>query len=310
MTSHIALVPLDGSATAEAVLPAAATLARGLGQRLLLLRLYEAPSTIVPEEREGRQAEAEQYLGGVAERLRGEGLDVQTRAAGIEDGKQAGEGIVKQAEGTGAAAIFIATHGRSGPKRWAMGSVAGDVVRAASCPVLVVRAGGDAAASPSAVRRVLVPLDGSATSETALAEGVRVATALGATLDLMQAVPFPWAVYGTAADGWATTDVDDLMVKGADDYLAQVQHRLPAALASERHVLRGGPALGILDHAEKTGADLIVMGTHGRSGVSRLILGSVADQVVRAGTVPVLLVRGTAEEQTKEQAGATRTTET
>jgi nucleotide-binding universal stress UspA family protein len=297
MTTYIILAPLDGSTTAEAVRPFAVALARRLGQRLILLRVYDAPPTLVPEEEQARRSEAETYLHRVAEELRTEGLEVQTRVAGLDEDAEIGEEIARQARLTGASLIAIATHGRTGPKRWALGSVTDEVVRSAACPVLVVRAyGSGAAAGEPAFRRVLVPLDGSATAEAALDEAIVLARQLGATLDLVQVVPLPWAVYGPAVEVWVRDDIDGLLAQGADDYLAQVQQRIPETVATERHVLRGAPGPSILDHAERTNADLIVMGTHGRSGVSRLILGSVADQVVRAGKSPVLLVRHTGSE--------------
>jgi nucleotide-binding universal stress UspA family protein len=266
----------------------------------------------VPEEEQARRTESEDYLSRIAEGLRARGLEAQTRTAGFDGEREVGDEIARQAEATGAALIAIATHGRSGPRRWALGSVTDDVVRSAACPVLVVRAGGTAAgAGAPSIARILVPLDGSTTSEAALDEAIRLAQALGATLDLMQVVPLPWAVYGASAEVWVRADIDDLLAKGADDYLAQVQQRVPAGITVERHVLRGAPAISVLDHAESTGADLLVMGTHGRSGVSRFILGSVADQVVRSGRAPVLLVRGTgsdsaAKEETGSRASAER----
>jgi nucleotide-binding universal stress UspA family protein len=294
MTQPSALVALDGSETAEAVLPWAAELARGLGLRLILLQMVEPslPSPDIPNS--DRVPAAETYLDGVAEPLRRPGIEVQRRAVTVEEGGDAvSAGIITQADLVGAALIMLATHGRSGPKRWALGSVAEEVIRTATCPVLVVRAGmGAPKDRPHRVQRILTPLDGSATAESALAEAVRLATAFGAILDVIAVVPWAASVYGAGAEVWTGEEVDDRLAQGSDDYLGRIQDRLPPDLPCERQVLRGAPATAILDHAERTRADLIVMGTHGRSGLSRFVLGSVADRVVRGGTVPVVLVRG------------------
>lgn len=299
MANHIATVALDGSATAEAVLPWAGELARGLGLRLVLVHIHEAARGASVTE---QVRAAETYLDRTAETLRSSGVEVQQRVVVVEEsGGATAAGIVEQARAMNAAWIMLATHGRSGPRRWALGSVADEVIRAAPCPVLVVRVDVPAPKDrPRRIGRILTPLDGSATAEAALTEALRIARAFAAILDLIQVVPWAAAVYGAAPEVWQPEDLDDRLARAADDYLGSVQDRLPSDLPCERQVLRGAPAAAILDHAERTGADLIVMGTHGRSGLGRFLLGSVADQVVRAASVPVLLVRGAASSSARQ----------
>jgi nucleotide-binding universal stress UspA family protein len=287
-----AIIPLDGSATAECALPAAVPLARGLGLPVLLLG-------VVPPGRTGDRAEAERrtsghYLEGVAAALRAEGMQVETRVA-LAAGDIATT-IVEVAREINAPLIMLATHGRTGPQRWVMGSVTDSVVRTASTSMLVVR--GDprlAAAGPRQYRRIVVPLDGSELAEDALQRAVALATPLGATLDLIQVVP--WAASYIVAGGdsvFVPGDLDTSLEEAATTYLNEVSGRLGEGPPRETHVLRGNAADAILDHARGSGADLIVMSTHGRSGITRWALGSVTDKVIRAGDVPVLVHRSMA----------------
>jgi nucleotide-binding universal stress UspA family protein len=135
--------------------------------------------------------------------------------------------------------------------------------------------------------KILVPLDGSAMAEEALPMAVGLARAHGATLLLLRAAEastFP-GVDPTEAQVKVTTE--------ADGYLGAVSARLAAdGIASvETSVWYGAPAYGIVEGARVAKADLIVMTTHGRSGLGRLILGSVAEAVLRGTTTPILVVR-------------------
>ncbi|HYB74474.1 MAG TPA: universal stress protein [Candidatus Sulfotelmatobacter sp.] len=126
------LVPLDGSALAEAVLPQAMELARLHGAEVVLLRVESAPDYAVAQAAE----EAQHYLGDVAASLREARVRVSTMV--VLSGDTAGE-ILVQAELTAADLILMSTHGRSGVGRWMLGSVAEKVLRAAVTPVLLVR---------------------------------------------------------------------------------------------------------------------------------------------------------------------------
>lgn len=146
----------------------------------------------------------------------------------------------------------------------------------------------------SAYRRILVAVDGSAASNKGLREALRLAKAEGAKLFILHVVNDYLAF--AAMDGVAPpTDLAAVLREGGEGILAKA-----AALASKQKtkpelVLRevlSGPAAGpIVREAKKQRADLIVLGTHGRRGVRRLVLGSDAEQVVRSASVPVLLVR-------------------
>lgn len=183
MARPVALVSLDGTDTAEYVLPWARAFAAGLDLRLVLL-------DIVPEARGGGERgtaaleAADHYLRAVAATLRRDGFEVETRP--VPAGGAVAEWINVAAEELQASLTMLATHGRSGVRRVMMGSVADAVVRAATGAVLVVRAGSDGPPQEAAtIRRILLPLDGTPLSEAAIPTAVRYAGGFGATLDLV-----------------------------------------------------------------------------------------------------------------------------
>ncbi len=149
----------------------------------------------------------------------------------------------------------------------------------------------------SAYRKILVAVDGSAPSNKGLREAIRLAKAEGARLFIVHVVDeFPAFA---AMDGIAAAPAGDLVPwlrEGGKRVLAKAVGVALKQKVKPKGVLRemvGGPAADrIVREARKLGADLIVLGTHGRRGVRRLVLGSDAEQVVRTAPVPVLLVRG------------------
>jgi nucleotide-binding universal stress UspA family protein len=141
-------------------------------------------------------------------------------------------------------------------------------------------------------RSLLVPLDGSALAERALAVGAALAARLGSDLELVHVyhdvVIEELPVYGVTGNAARTA---------AENYVLSVAGRVRAANGGKVSgtVLEGSPAAAIVAHAAESGADLIVMSSHGRTGASRFWLGSVADAVMRSAPIPVLMVRGSAD---------------
>jgi nucleotide-binding universal stress UspA family protein len=292
MTRQI-LVPLDGSITAEAVLPYATSLAHATGASLLLLRIVTPGEisqslfwkTTIPAElrREWTQevlARANIYLSSVAERLRSMNLRASFDVQPAEDAAAA---IVARAEHEpGVGLIAMTTHGYGGALRWAFGSVAAKVLHAAPTPLLVVRSNGGVRppVTEAAYRTLCVPLDGSILAEQALVEAQLVASCTGATLVLV-------SVVAHTDDGAAE----------ACEYLERIADRLRAHHINVHiRVVEGAPADQIIHTAEAEEADLIVMATHGRTGLHHLWLGSVATKVVHNSALPVLLVRAREDE--------------
>ncbi len=300
MQSQI-LVPLDGSPLAETVLPHAAVLAHATHSSLTLMEVMTPPVLVEPmlgvvppptipyEVWEAENATASKYLEATAGRLEASDLPVQT----IRCRGDAATAIVAwAAQDPPHRRIAMATHGRTGPGRWVFGSVAEKVLHGASTPLLLVRARENMAKPIPAhpYQTLLVPLDGSALAEYALAEAVPLAQASRATLWLLAVEP-TLDTAGVTELSW-DADQQTTMHTQRADYLAQVAQRLQATGVQVRtHVFAGAPAPEILRMADHVEADLIVMSTHGRGGLQRLWLGSVALKVVQAARHPVLLVR-------------------
>lgn len=306
------VTPLDGSALAEQALPYARLLAPLLGAGVALLRVVtpaEQQSVLAryaaeapPEhradtdwQREQRAIEelsryAEDYLAAQAAALRAKNLRVST----LVTPGPAAECIVEAADHRRETMIVMATHGYSGLRRWTLGSVADRVVHMSHAPVLLVRAGATAEAPPS-LRRILVPLDGSPLAAQALPVAADLAASAGAELLLLQVLlPFTELVPALAPTGrlvQAPPEVLDEERERARQYLASEAAAVRPGLRATPLVEFGYPAEAILHEAERERADMIVMATHGRSGLKRWVLGSVADKVLHAAHAPVLLVR-------------------
>lgn len=186
--------------------------------------------------------------------------------------------------------IVMGTHGRRGVGRLMLGSVAEEIVRLADCPVLTVRPDIDPAEADT--HRILVPVDFSPSSWLAVAYAQHLAVQLNAELDLLHVVE--------TLPSYGLVDIPAVFPPPSTEVLASTQRAL-LDLAHEAggphvpvkaHVIAGHPVLGVLDTATRLRPDMIVLPSHGRRGLSRLVLGSVAEQIVRRAPSPVLVVRG------------------
>jgi nucleotide-binding universal stress UspA family protein len=301
MASRI-LVPLDGSSLAEQALSCAVTLGRGLSAELVLLRaiwilpdileILDESTVEMDEIVEQLESEANDYLGALVEQLRDAGLNVRHA---VRRGSAA-ETILDYAGQVNIDQIVMATHGYGGIKRWMHGSVAERVLQTARVPLLLVRVGERDLAKdwqqPMPCQRILVPLDGSPVAEQILPPATTIAKALSAELILFQ-VPI------AHVDGWMKGEwfvpIQGVLATAEQDaqaYLGEVSSRLKKqGLPVTTATTMGSVADSIIDYAEANHVDLIAMCTHGRTGLARWALGSVADRVLRAGGTPILLVR-------------------
>ncbi len=300
------LVPLDGSAAAEAILPYVVPLAHGGLGRLTLLRVVPSLQQMIGPDWSGTMSinldpyhEAElqaagDYLTALTATLQGEGLTVHSH---VLEGDPARALAAYAAERSDLSLIAMVTHGRSGVPRWVFGSVAEALLHAAPAPLLLVRQSDTPPAAPPAplYRTIVVGLDGSAFAEEALDQAYAVAKATGASLQLVAAAPSPVA-YATGGQAMAA-NVQAAYEDQATHlrvYLQATAARLENfGLTIDTHLVYGPPAEAILDTAARLAADLIVLATHGRSGWQQVRFGSVALKVVRAADHPVLLVRAT-----------------
>jgi len=137
------------------------------------------------------------------------------------------------------------------------------------------------------LEKILVPLDGSTLAEAALSAACGFAERDGSTISLLRAAE------AMTVPGADQVDAQVMAIREAEEYLAAVVRRLAdkGVRRVETHVWYGPPAAAIVEAATVQKADLIVMSTHGRSGLGRLVLGSVAESVVRGTTVPIMIMR-------------------
>jgi nucleotide-binding universal stress UspA family protein len=196
--------------------------------------------------------------------------------------------------------VVMTTHGRGPFSRFWLGSVADEFLRRAPVPVLLVRpqeTKPDLGREP-ALRHVLVPLDGSPLAEQILGPAVSLGSLTRADYTLLRVVPPPmFGVYD--AGGFAISPVEEPSLEEqrshAEAYLDKVAERLRAkSLPVRTQVIVGRqPSEAILEEAQTQAIDLIALATHGLQGLQRLLLGSVADKVIRGASIPVLVYRPT-----------------
>lgn len=208
----------------------------------------------------------------------------------LMEGTDPASHITRYARDASMALIVMGTHGRGGIARLLMGSVAEKVVRTATCPVVTVH--GARHASPGGFRRILVPTDFSAASGAALDAARVLAARFAASLHLLHVLPDIVVDGGAGSEVFVSEapEVRTLRLMNARERLA---HRIPTDLPRSTlttEVIFGAPAETIAAYADDNHFDLIVMGTHGRSGIAHLV-GSVAERVVRTAACPVMTTR-------------------
>jgi nucleotide-binding universal stress UspA family protein len=184
--------------------------------------------------------------------------------------------------------VAMGTHGRRGVDRMLFGSVTEEVVRRAPCPVFTVRKGAEVAPG-EAVHRVLAPVDFSEASETAVRHAKEVALTYGAEINLLHVVEEPLypAAYGMEPVEFSTQDVIDQVEQRLGDLVREeigYEHALVGAQV-------GHPPTAILEYVDENEVDLIVIATRGRTGLERILLGSVTERVLRRSPVPVFVVK-------------------
>lgn len=207
-------------------------------------------------------------------------------------GVSAGDLILEHAEEHDVDLIVMGTHGRRGASRLLLGSVAAEIVRASRAPVLTLREL-EEGRPLEAIQRILVPVDFSEHSRTALRHATELARSYDSGLSLLHIVQQPVYPYFYAPVP-AMPPVEEIqgIRKRAIRALEKlIDEASDPAIKSETAVIDGHPATEIVDYARQHECDLIVTATHGLTGLERLLLGSISEQIVRTSPVPVLLVK-------------------
>jgi nucleotide-binding universal stress UspA family protein len=288
------MVPLDGSALAEQALPLACSLASTLEAEVVLAAAIEehghyADRRVTGPEADRRvgaeRAAAETYLAKTETLVTREKVRVRSAVASGRPHIV----ISSLCDLKGIDLLVMTTHGRSGVSRWAMGSVADKVLRTTNTPLILIHPTTHGRPCRT-IHRIVVPLDGSELAEAALPLAARLAESLSVAMHLVRAVVPPTVIYGAEFLPGTLPILED-MESGAREYITALAERERSkGILTTTEVRMGMAAEVILAEAGEPG-DMVVLSTHGRSGVDRWFLGSVADAVVRHGDVPVLVVR-------------------
>ena len=295
MFTHL-LVPLDGSPLAESVLPTTAALAGKLHSEVTLLHVIErgAPAAIHGARHLTAPADADAYLVDAAHQMPGD-LRVTRHVHSIEENDVAGS-IVQHVGELGADLVVLCTHGRGKLRHKLFGGIAQRVAGRGGVPILLVPPGEGSDAPAFTCHTMLLPLDGEAAHEQGLAPAASLAKACHAAVHLLAVVP----TLGTLKGEQAATGQ---MLPGTTAALLELDENRALAYVTDRvaevaaqgldvtaEVRRGDPAATILETAGRIGADVIVLGTHGRSGLDAFWSASVAPRIAQKARVPLLLV--------------------
>jgi nucleotide-binding universal stress UspA family protein len=296
------LIPLDGSRTAEKVLPYARFVAGTLKLPVELLGVVDivemathitaARASHLDTVIEDSVRNSQQYLRGVAGTFPG----TNTKCT-VEKGKPE-QLIIETAAADQGTFITMATHGRSGIDRWLLGSIAEKVLRGTTNPLLLVRATEEAKAeSVASLKSIVVPLDGSELAEGVLPTIAELAKTLKLAVVLFRAYNLPTSVYADD-EGYYEINYDEMLTAMRDeavDYLKKKTESVKKmGIANVSSVAKEGFAADeIISLSRQSPDNLIAMSTHGRSGVKRWVLGSVTETIVRHSADPVLVIRAT-----------------
>jgi len=309
------LVLLDGSELAEVVFSYAKEIAARLSLDVMLLHVYgQAGKQFVPMHRA--------YIDRAASKIRREAKEIQKALGTFESspvkvtgdlvmGYHADE-ILKYVDEHCIDFIMMASHGRSGIKRWGMGSVADKILRATKVPVWLVKTGIENVVPYDEwpTKTILVPLSSSPTSETVLPHVLKLSKQQGQepikvilfrVCDLpvaptyyspeLSGIPLNWGEYVEQETARSK--------QAAIDYLLEKEQLFKdAGIPVESRILVGKAAEEIVDYSNKNPYTLIVMATHGRTGFSRLVYGSIAESVLLGVSNPIFLVRPQKSENT------------
>ena len=292
------LIPLDGSALAETVLPAARWFAESFGAAVLLIHVVEphAPSTVHQERHLQDAADAQQYLARIASEVFGKAIDVTTHVH-ERNGANVADRIADHADEYASELIFMADHGEHGPSRWISGSLAQKVAGIDTTPIFLLRPRPGYRSDASwSCRSLMVPLDCSGEHERALDIAAIVAAKAGASVELVNVVDTYTTISGPFTNisrllPGSTVRLLDVAAEEATIFLQKRQALFSdRSISSTIQVARGDPAKVIVARARETAVDCVVVGTHAKRGLDAFWSGSVVSKICSSCDTPLLLV--------------------
>jgi nucleotide-binding universal stress UspA family protein len=295
MFKHL-LVPLDGSRLAETILPVVKTFALAFNAPVTLLHVVEPtpPSTVHGEPHLMSATDAQAYLDRIAAELRAAGINANTHVDVVVG--DVAKAIFAHGGELNADLILLTSHGHTGLRQVVYGSIAQQVLQSGEIPVLLVKALEAPTAATYTCRTILVPLDSSPLYESALDTAGELARALHAALQLVVVVPTvrtlsPERAATSVLLPTSTRAMLDLAENGAKEYVEQKLEQMKASgLHVKAQVLRGDIPTQIVAAEQQSEADLIVMATHGRTGLDAFWSGSIAPKVLSRVHAPMLLL--------------------
>lgn len=277
------IVPLDGSEKAEAVLSFVENLAAIFNSEIILLGVSGERGINVPRLMAS-------YLGNIMLRLKSNGLQAQQMLLS----GNAGEEIIKYSNQNSSSLLILANYGASVTSHWLLGDLTAKILLRTMAPMLLIPEKRFTLSKENAqFKRILVPLDTSPEGETALQVVLELAHEAASRLFLLHVIPSIQKNYGLM--NYALNfekQLCETLRKEGEEYFQKISGKLsPENLDIKYEIVSGTPAEGILSYAETTQADLVAISTHGRTGIKRFVLGSVARQVVFSSDTPVLVIR-------------------
>jgi nucleotide-binding universal stress UspA family protein len=285
---HKILVPLDGSTEAERALHPALKLARAVEGEVILLRNMKTVYMTMPAmaaeydwswpeySREQSRQEVRQYLDNLISMYEPPGVVMRALAV---DGDTASL-IVDTAETEAVDLIVMSAQGWASAKTRELGSITERVLYGASCPVFMIRS--------ELIKRAVVTLDGSELAEQAIQPAFEMSRALGAELTLLR-VNEPLSSGQSAPQSEKERELSEWSRTTAMGYLEHIARDLGGDV--KMFVVEGTAVSSILDFAKLHAVDLLVMSTHGRTGMRRWLYGSVTAKVLRESRASMLIIR-------------------
>ena len=279
------LIPLDGSKTAETVLPYIRYLASQFDSKIEVLGVG------IGNKNRRVNRLLNEYIDNTVSNLNAE--KIETEAVVIYG--SAADKILNYSKQNDIDLIIMATHGRSGVKRWWMGSVAEKIISQSITPILLIPSKKKKVTQTkkiTSIDRILIPLDGSNIGQAALDHIELIARETGAAINLIQVISTSGSMEASLLGNANWDSFFKAMRKAASDYLESLVGELKGhGISAKYDILIGNPAAEIIEYAKKNKADLIAMSTHGRTGLARWVLGSTADKVLHGAGMPMWLVR-------------------
>lgn len=291
------LVPLDGSALAECVLPHVSALVAATGVEILLLRVLDPlgastrPVSVDPLDWQIRRAEAEAYLKAIASHLEYKGVLPQTF---VMEGRAA-ESVIEFADEKDVSLIILSSHGQSGLSGWNVSSVVQKIILRSNRSMLVIRAYQQTRDMDDGVRyqRILIPLDGSQRAEIVLPLAERLARAHDGQLLVVHVVEEPEMPRRTPYDGDDMKLHEQITERNrvyASKYLAELEDRIEAPIET-RIIVASSVSVALHDIVQQSEVDLVMLSAHGYTGSDNWPFGSTVISFIAYGTTPLLVMQ-------------------